>query len=515
MTTEQRELRVMFSKRRDQGLVMGRTLAQLVFILIAMGFVVLFVRSLSIGGAAGGPRWGLLVAAAAIAPIGFIRVHGRGIADVGPAMLANSALQLVGQREYRGGPYRRTAQDTAGTPREQLRLGGTLQSLEILGFEVGEQRGEIGVVFDRVDGTVTVVMQVVGKTYPLLDSLEANSFALGFQRMQDGMSRRDSPIAGIQCLERIIPDLGEEATREWHRRGGMGSRFSRDANERVLSSEVGRGIVHESLVAIRIDPRKAKAQVKEFGGGDEGRAALAFKVGSGIERDLQGSGVEVLGWLPPRGIAARIRSALDPSADAMVARRGGGHGDSVGGDAGLASGVTPAAAEPSYLRPARGYVAHNDRVSRTWWIEEYPRNRQGVHIGFLQPLLLEVPHRHTVSILLQPVERRAAERQITERASTNEAKAKIDRKFGRRRSRAAEREEADLDRTEVDLTEGSANYKVVTLVSATGSSKRELELISADVEAALNGCSMEGQIWYVETDQAFCMAALPLARGLL
>ncbi|MGI8417185.1 MAG: SCO6880 family protein [Nakamurella sp.] len=515
MTTTQddkaRELRVMFSARKDPALVMGRTLPQLVFLVLSGVFVVLFLRNLP----SGGPNWWLLGLAVALAPVGWLRIRGRGVADVGPALLADAGLRLVRQREFRGGPHRRTGTDTALTPRDQPRMPGALKSLELFGFLVGGDAEERGVVFDRSDGTVAVVMQVTGKTYPLLDSSEANAYALGFQRMQDGLARRGSPVVGIQCLERVIPDLGEDALREWQRRGGRGARFSRSANQRLLQSEAGRGIEHQSLIVVRVDPRRARAQVKEFGGGDEGRAALALKVSAGLQKDLEASGVQVLGWLPPRGIAAAVRSALDPAAEGMLARRGGGLGDDGGGDAGLPSGASPVSMEPMSVMPARSYVWHEDHVSRTWWIEEYPRSTSGVHVGFLQPLLLEVPWRHSVSILLQPLERRQAQRQITEQASTASATDKLDKKMGRRKTRAKERQEADMDRREIELVEGFANYRIITLVTATARNVQELELVSADIEAAINSCSMEGHIWYVETDQALYMGALPLGRGLL
>lgn len=508
---KQRELRVMFSARKDPALVMGRTLPELVFLVIAGVLVVLFLRNLP----SGGPNWWLLGVAVALAPVGWLRIRGRGVADVGPALLADAGLRLIRQREFRGGPHRRTDADTALTPRDQPRMPGPLKSLEFFGFFVGDGEEERGVVFDRSDGTVTVALEVVGKSYPLLDSSEANAYGLGFQRLQDGLARRGSPVVGIQCLEQVIPDLGEEALREWQRRGGRGARFSRSANQRLLQSEVGRGIEHRSIVVVRVDPRKARAQVKEFGGGDEGRAALALKVLAGLQKDLEAAGVTVLGSMPPRGIAAVVRGAFDPSAEGMIARRGGGIGDDTGGDIGLPSGASPVSMEPMSVVPARSYVWHEDHVSRTWWIEEYPRSISGVHIGFLQPLLLEVPWRHSVSILLQPLERRQAQRQITEQASTATATDKIDRKLGRRKTRAKERQEADMDRREIQLVEGFANYRVTTLVTATARNVRELELVSADIEAAINNCSMEGHIWYVETDQAFYMGALPLGRGLL
>ena len=44
--------------------------------------------------------------------------------------------------------------------------------------------------------------------------------------------------------------------------------------------------------------------------------------------------------------------------------------------------------------------------------------------------------------------------------------------------------------------------------------REHLEAVSADTESAINECNLEAQRWILETDQAFAMAALPLARGL-
>ena len=503
------EIRVMFSKRRDPGLVLGRTLSQLVFLVVAAALVVFWARSLTTGA-----NWWLLLIAGAVAPLGFVRLFGRGLADIGPAVLIDGAMRTAGKREYRGGPYRRLPEDSTEAPKEQPRLPGPLSSLEFRGFEVGGGRGEVGVVFDRIDGTVTVVLRVVGKAFPLQDTVDANAYILGFQRLLDGLANTDSPIVGIQLLNRVVPDLGEEAAREWQRRGSRGPRFARDVNEELLRSEVGRGISHEDFVVLRMDPSKARTQVKEYGGGDTGKAALAFRYGARIERDLAAAGVKVAGWLPTRGIAALIRSAFDPGSDAMIARRGGGAGDSAGGDGGLASGVAPVAIEPASLVPTRRYVAHSGHFSRSWWVEQFPRARQGVPAGFLQPLLLEVPWRHTVSQLLEPLNRRAADRRITQQASTHEAKRDMNRKMRRRRTRSDEREEIDLDRNEIDLVEGYANYRMSVVVTVTAGSLKELEMVSADIEAAMNACAMEAVPWFIETDQMFYMGALPLARGI-
>jgi hypothetical protein len=99
-------------------------------------------------------------------------------------------------------------------------------------------------------------------------------------------------------------------------------------------------------VVLRLDPARDAEVVREFGGGPEAAAALAVRWVSTLRRQLRSCGVDVLGWLPPRGVAAVLRSAYDPASDRMVKRRGGGEGDTMGGDEGLPSGEDPAAAGP-------------------------------------------------------------------------------------------------------------------------------------------------------------------------
>ena len=70
------EIRVVFGKRRDPGIILGRTIPQAFFLVVALAFGVFFFRSVSAGD---GPRWALLVAGLLIAPVGFIRINGRGI----------------------------------------------------------------------------------------------------------------------------------------------------------------------------------------------------------------------------------------------------------------------------------------------------------------------------------------------------------------------------------------------------------------------------------------------------
>ncbi len=496
-------LRVRFSKRRDKGVLWGRTGPQLVCLTAAAALLVAAVRA--------GVWWPGAIGAA-LAVMGFARLHGRALADALPSAAADALLQAAGQAEYRGGPYRPGAPRPGGPG--GWRLPGPLSRLELSGYEVGEHAGRVGVIFDRSDGTATAVLQVAGPNFLLEDEAQADVYASGFGQLLDGLARADSPIVAIQLLSRVRPDVGDDAWRVLVERGGHGGRFARQINEDLLASLQGRGLVHESYVVVRVAPHRSRSLVRQFGGGDDGAAALIFHTISRLATDLAGAGVQVIGWVSPRGLSGLVRSAFDPASDAMLARRGGGRGDISGGDPGLPSGVSAGAAEPIRLQRARSYVAHNDHYSRTWWVSELPRSDGGVPVGFLAPLLLSLPARHTVSIVLQPVSPRAAQQVIDQQTSTKVAQQQMDAKIRRRRRRSDERESADIDRRESELVDGFASYRLAVLVSVTAGSLDELEVTSAQAESSLNAACMEGQVWYTETDQAFFMAALPLARGL-
>lgn len=496
------ELRVRFSKRRDPGVLWGRTISQLLWLGLA-GALALIAFKKGI--------WWLAVPAATAGVLGFARLYGRAAADVLPAAAADALLRVTGLGEYRSGPYRHPAD---GCRPAGWRLPGPLSRLEVRGYRVGAPGGEVGVVFDRADGTTTCVLKVAGPNFLLEGAEQAGIYTAAFGRLLDGLAREDSPIVAIQSLSRVRPDVADDAWRALSEHGGRGSRFAQRINEELLDAMSGSGLAHESYLSVRIDPAKSRSLLRQFGGGDDGAAALAFHTVAGLSSSLTQAGVTVDGWLPPRAVAGLVRSAFDPAADAMLARRGGGAGDTAGGDTGLASGCSPVAAEPIRLARARSYVAHNDCYSRTWWATEFPHADDGVPVGFLAPLVLSLPVRHTVSIILQPVARRAAARAVEEHTSTADAKAQMNVKAHRRIRRSDAQEGADVARREAELVEGFATYRMALLVSVTAPSLAELAAASAQAESAMNTALLEAQVWYTETDQAFFAAALPLARGL-
>lgn len=499
-------LRVVFSRSRAEGVLWGMSAAQLVLAVAA-----LFLLVAAVGGRPGWGWW--LLSAALLAVLIVARYRGRSLADIGPALMVEAVMRMLGWHVFRGGPVRRPVTDD-GFDIGQPMLPGALARLRFGSYLVTPAGPPVCVITDTADGTVTVVLAVVGTGGALTDTATANAQATAFGSMLDALARGNAPVVSLQILHRVIPDQGDEVWREARRRGGVGGRFARQAYQALLDTHADGGLRHESYVILRIDPSRDTGSVREFGGGRPAAAALAVQWVSTVRRQLRACGVQVTGWLPPRGVAAVIRSAYDPASDRMVKRRGGGGGDTGGGDRGLPSGVDPAAAGPMYARRAMSYYAHNDHVTRVWWIQQWPRSTKGAPVGFLQPLLLGLPHRHTVSLLLRPVPYRKAARQTTTASSSVETRQHLNRRIGRRDSKTDTRELADINRREDETVDGYATFSVAGFVSVTAPGREHLESVSADTESAINECSLEGQRWILETDQAFAMAALPLARGL-
>lgn len=500
------ELRVRFSKRRSDGVLWGKTAAQLLCLVAALFTAVAGLNTTGLLKAVPLGVAGLLVAVA------LLPVFGRPLVDFLPILLARLLLRATGEHEYRGGPFRLRADEPVP---DGPRLPGDLSRLRFLTYQVGEDRSrDLGVVKDLADGSVVAVLEVRADTFALLDSGEQAQRVVGFGAVLNSLCRSDSPLSRIQILHRVIPESGDPVRRDFNIHGIHDTSLATTAYEELIAAQGRTAQRHESFVVLRLDPRRATARIKASGGGDEGAAAVLFAEITRVNRGLRAAGLTVRGWLPPRGLGYLIRTAFDPAATAMLDRRGGGQGDQQGGDTGAPSGVDPTVCHPMATATTRTTYATDSAVHRTWWIAEWPRADTGVPVGFLEPLLLRLTARRTLSLVFEPVPARKAQTRIDIQASADDARDTLNRRIDRRLKRADRRETEDLARREAELVEGFAHFRFLGFVTATASTRDELEIHAGTVEAALNESTVEPHVLHWEQDQGFWAAALPLARGL-
>ena len=158
------------------------------------------------------------------------------------------------------------------------------------------------------------------------------------------------------------------------------------------------------------------------------------------------------------------------------------------------------------------YYRTDTALHRCWWILQWPR--QYVEAGFLSPLLLGALHRRTVSIVLEPLTPTRANRRVSLRQSGVSSESVMRQRFKRRTTRRHEVEAGDVDRRESEIVAGHGLYRMLGYLSVSAHDVAELETASGEIEALAQRCQLELARLSGEHDQAFAVAALPLARGL-
>src|SRR4051794_40180680 len=503
--------RVRFGPRESRGWLLGMTTAQLVLGVVAV-FTITKILDSSLPGWL---RLGWVGVAAGCLAVAFLTVKGRTIVDYLP-VVGNFWLQRVtGHDVYRGGPFRLgDTQTVAG-----LVLPGDLGHLELLTYTLDSTHGSEGtdgavvaVVHDPQTRTYTAVLVVEGSTFALLESSMRGSRVDAWGSLLAQPCSENAVIARLQVLERTVPDSGDRLRRDWHRRGVHDGSLQAANYEQLLAAVDGSTMAHECFVAISIDARKAGPEIRQAGGGHTRAPGGLLRGGGKIPHGLHAPRGRGEGWCPPRLLGEIIRTAYDPAARRLLHRRGGAPSDPRGGDPGLASGVDPAACGPVRAENAWSHYRTDSAVHRCWWVLQWPR--QYVDAGFLSPLLLGAVHRRTVSLVLEPLTPTRANRRVTLRQSGVSSESVLRHRFRRRTTRRHEVEASDVDRREAELVAGHGLYRMIGYLTTTADSLEQLEAASGEIEALAQRCQLELARLSGEHDQAFGVAALPLARGL-
>jgi hypothetical protein len=510
---------VVFGVRHAQSVLFGQTWPQLAIETVGFAAALTALRAGSLAMTA---AW--LAVVAACAGVAWIPVRGRNVVEYLP-VYAGWWLRLVtGHDLYLGGPYRMSAQETG---LEAPRLPGELADLAWQTYLVDDggrtgrteggnegDREPVAVLKDRRAGTFTAVLALQASTFALLEGGEQRRRIEAYGAMLDVLCREDSPVSRLQLLERTVPDSGTALHRDLATHGDPAAPGAAQAAYRqLIGAPAAFAQRHETFLALTLDPRRgsARERITAHGGGDAGSAAVLFQVLTQLAAGLEAAGVEVSGWLPPRGLAAVLRAAFDPAGAASVDRRSGGRGDEPGGDPGLPSGVDPQMVT-MFAQPAFDHYRTDSGYHRTYWVMEWPRVE--VPAGFLQPLLLNSRHRRTLSLVMEPIPPRKALRQVDIAESHLEGERRWRHKIGRRARHRDSQEAAANARRERELTAGYGTYRFLGLISVTAPSLPELELASGEVLSLAAQSRLECAPLIHQQDQAFFAAALPLARGL-
>lgn len=355
-----------------------------------------------------------------------------------------------------------------------------------------------GMVHDPTARTLTVICEVTHPAFVLLDPGEQQRRVTSWGRVL-ATACRSGRIATVQILERTLPDAGSGLAEWWATHGTNDESWAATTYRELIERAGPAGERHATTISLALDMKAANRQIRTAGGGVRGAAAVLRQEMATFVAALRSADLATSGWLNAGQIAVILRSAYDPAIAATLER----HGE-LGHDLATAG---PVAVTETWTR-LRTDSAHHAVL----WISEWPRSL--VYPGFLAPVLLSTGMQRSFSLLCTPLRADHAARDIRKKKTEYVSDAAQRARIGQIDDAAQTAEYHDVLQQEADLTAGHGVLRYTGLISISAPTVDELNAGVAAIEQAAIQASCETRLLVGQQAQAFCAAALPLARNV-
>lgn len=462
---------VLFGPRRDRGVVLGLRVPQLLLLTAGLGTLTVtlgYGRTATLGG---------VVIAAAAATVALLPVGGR-TAD----RWAPIAVRYLTRRAGGGARRRRPIGAPVADPVLVLPTGRRLDVRSV----ATPGGAAVAVATDRWAGAA--VARVRGGGFTFADPAEQARRAYGWVGVLAAAGRDGTPLARVQWVHRTRPMPRVELDRvaaaptagTWPAAGAAYADLLDAAD----------ALVHRDMfLTVTVPTRR---------GGDS--AELLRELAT-LQTSVESAGIEVVGWLPPRLLAAAVRSAYAPAALAPLATRD---------DDPATVGAAPALAGPAAAEEQWGCYRCDDAWHVTYWIAEWPRLE--VSVDFLTPLLVDCGCAHTVAVTAEPLSSRAALREARSLRATDIADAALRDRIGQVPGARDEAAADGADRLDAELAAGHVAYRFHGFVTVTAENRDAVEAGCAEVEQAAARSHLDLRRLYGQQAEAFTWT-LPLGLG--
>jgi hypothetical protein len=452
------------------------------------------------------PAW--LLVGATLAFIAFVRIEDRNLDQWVPILFGYTMQKVTGETLFRGGVFR------LGPGEDQITrtvLPGPLATLVMLSVPVGGSR-YVAVVKDTRRQTYTAVLQVQGSQFALLESGDQQARVDAWGELLAGLTAGGGRLSRIQWLERTLPDSGDSLQRHWRVKGHHDDSWAAHAYQEIIDAAGPVAQRHETYLSFQLRASDARRAIQRAGGGD--RAACAVLLGElrTMEAALARASISTVGWLPPRALAAVIRTTYDPYSIDMIDARGGAANDLAGGLKGLPSGIDPAVAGPVRAVAAWDHYRTDSGYHTTYWINGWPRVPSPA--AFLAPLLMETTCRRTVSLVVEPLPGRKAEKAVNRRRMAHLGEQQMRDKVGKVTTQRDVAEADEVERREQELVAGFGAFRFHGFVTVSADDLDSLADACGEAETLASRSRLEMVRLVGEQDQGFNVGALPLAVGV-
>lgn len=472
---------VKFSRLAKRGVLLGMSGAQLTLLGCASGLLVL---GMYVGH---GAIWVSLPLVLLCAGAAGVTVHGRPVVAWAPVTIRWLWRSLRGQPVFRARVQRPRP---AGT----LALPGDAAALRQW---VDPATGAV-MVHDPHASTLTAVVGVVHPAFVLLDPADQERRVQGWSRVL-ATACRSGRLAGVQVMERTLPDAGSGLAQWWATNAPAPSSWASEVYGELIERAGPAGERHASTISISLDMRACGRAIRAAGGGMAGAAAVLRQEMDTLLAAARSAELSPTGWLSPGEVAVILRTAYDPAVATALER----HGD-LGRDLAIAG--------PIGVHESWGSLRSDSAHHCVLWISEWPRSL--VYPGFLAPVLLSSGIRRTFTLLYTPMRTDRAARDIRKKKTEYISDAAQRQRIGQIEDAQHSAEFNDVLQQEADLTAGHGVLRVTGLISVTAPDVEELERAVAAIEQAAIQASCETRRLWGQQAQAFVAAATPLCRPL-
>lgn len=452
--------------------------------------------------------------AAFLLALAYLRVAGRTVDEWMVAAVSFQLIKARGQNRFHAGAFAPPASaDPAAPP--PMDLPGVLAPVRILSAETGAG-GTMAVIYHPHERTYTGVARIRFQGLGLADSSRRDAQVTGWGRLLAGLCVEGHPIIRVQAIQRSLPEDGT-ALSGWH-----ADHVAADAppqavavTTELLATAVPASVRREEWLAFTMDERRAAAAIRASGGGEAGACAVLARHVRTLSGAVSDAELEVAGWLTPRELAEVIRTAFDPVSGPPLARRRGAQESAVAAGrpyAGLAAGVDPRLAGPVEAETSWGSYRHDSAISVSYLIYDWPRGE--VYATALFPLLGNGASRRAVSLYLQPLSPREAERRVMAERTQRDVAIRMRQRTGQL---VPEHEKAAQRRADEQDAERAAGHGLIRFsgyASVTVTDGEDLADAIAALEADAAAARIEIRRMWGAQDVGFALAALPAGLGL-
>jgi hypothetical protein len=358
----------------------------------------------------------------------------------------------------------------------------------------------IAVVRDRNAGTVTAVLRVAGRGFPLSSPGEQDGLLDSWGATLAPFARERCPVVRV-CWQEWAHPVGAEGHVQFLAEVGMVGRTDPEAVDyrSLIDAQAQSTVTHDVLLSVTVDQRRVRAR-RTTGPVDAAIEALVDETRLFGDR-LVTAGLTVDGPLSPAEVSTAVRVRSDPTRTRQVTAMARSLAAATGRDA-IEWG--PMATEACW-----GHVAVDGSLHRGFRVGSWPMLPVGA--DWLGPLLGSAGATRTVTVVMEPVPTSKAARVADREVMSREADAEMKERRGFRVSARDRKRMADVTTREQELTEGHPEFRFVGLVDVTAPDLDTLEDAAAAIEQAAAQSLVDLRPLEARHDLAW-VASLPLGR---